>query len=88
LIWPTLGVGWFPNKLMDKYAKIGLACLNCGEHTEQSVAGLKVHDRLFCFAYGSAINLTTPENRTFIDQLSKIGASLPILGKRQRERAA
>lgn len=75
------------SQLMDKYAKVGLPCLDCGEHTEQSVAWLKVHDRLFCFACGSPIDLTTPENRIFVDQLSKAGASFPILGKRH-DRAA
>lgn len=77
-----------PSKLMDKYAKVGLPCLDCGEHTEQSVSWLKMHERLFCFACGSAIDLTTPENRGFVDQISKIGASLPILGDRRRDRAA
>jgi DNA-directed RNA polymerase subunit N (RpoN/RPB10) len=71
---------------MDKYAKIGLPCLNCGEHTEQSVPWLEMHDRLFCFACGSAINLTTPEFREYIKELSRLGAALHVLGVHHNER--
>ena len=52
--------------LSDTYARIGLPCLNCGEHSEQSIDWLRMHERLFCFACGVSIDLTKPENRAYI----------------------
>jgi hypothetical protein len=64
--------------LSDKYARIGLPCLNCGEHSEQSVAWLRLHDRLFCFACGVPIDLKRPENRAYIERLSNAAANMPL----------
>ena len=64
--------------LSDRYAKICVPCLNCGEYSEQPVEWLRVHDRLFCFACGVPIDLRRPENRVHIERLSKAAAAMPF----------
>jgi hypothetical protein len=64
--------------LSDRYARIGLPCLSCGELSEQSLEWLRVHDRLYCFACGDAINLNLPETQAYIESLSKAAAHIPL----------
>src|SRR6476620_9119555 len=64
--------------LGDKYAKIGLPCLHCGETTEQSLEWLRSHDRLFCFACGIPIELNNRENGAYIEWLSQAAALVPL----------
>ena len=64
--------------LSDRYARIGLPCLSCGELSEQSLEWLRAHDRLYCFACGDSINLNLPENQAYIESLSKAAAHIPL----------
>lgn len=66
--------------LGDKYAKIGFPCLNCGEHTEQSIEWLRMHDRMYCYACGAAIELTSAQNRLYVHRVSEAASALPVFG--------
>ena len=61
-----------------------IPCPTCGRETIAKLALLKVRDSIGCSCCGTAIDLTDPFTRAFVEELSDVVASLSSGGMAKR----